>query len=48
MTTNLKAPIIINAGNLRAAQIIVEDENYVVKYPIYHILKGGKEGDEVC
>lgn len=48
MTTNLKAPIIINAGNLRAAQIIVEDENYVVKYPIYHILKSGKEGDEVC
>lgn len=48
MTTNLKAPIIINAGNLRAAQIIVEDENYVVKYPIYHILKSGKESDEVC
>lgn len=48
MTTNLKAPIVINAGNLRAAQIIVEDENYVVKYPIYHILKSGKESDEVC
>lgn len=48
MTSNLKAPIIINAENLRAAQIIVEDEKYVVKYPIYNILKNGKEGDEVC
>lgn len=45
MTANFKAPIIINAANLKAAQIIVEDEKYLVKYPVYDILKG-KEGDE--
>ena len=47
MTSNFKAPIIINASNLRAAQLIVEDEKYLVRYPIYDILKG-KEGDEIC
>ena len=47
MTSNFKAPIIINASNLRAAQLIVEDEKYLVRYPIYDILKS-KEGDEIC
>lgn len=45
MTSNFKAPIIINADNLKAAQIIVEDEKYLVKYPIYDILKSNKEGE---
>lgn len=45
ITANLKAPIIINAGNLKAAQIIIEDEKYMVKYPIYDVLKNGKEGE---
>ncbi|MDE6208113.1 MAG: flagellar assembly protein FliW [Lachnospiraceae bacterium] len=48
MTVNMKAPIIINAANLKAAQLIVEDDKYLVKYPVYDILKGNKEGDEVC
>lgn len=48
MTANFKAPMIINAANLKAAQIIVEDEKYIVKYPIYDILKGNKEGDGIC
>lgn len=48
MTANLKAPIIINASNLKAAQLIVEDEKYLVKYPIYDILKSNKESDEIC
>ena len=47
LTSNFKAPIIINASNLKAAQIIVEDEKYLVKYPIYEILKN-KEGDGIC
>jgi flagellar assembly factor FliW len=47
MTANFKAPIIINASNLKAAQLIVEDEKYLVRYPIYEILKS-KEGDEIC
>ena len=48
MTANLKAPIIINASNIKAAQLIVEDEKYLVKYPIYDILKSNKESDEIC
>lgn len=43
MTSNLKAPFIINAQNLRACQIIVEDDKYLIKYPIYEILKSNKE-----
>lgn len=43
MTVNLKAPIIINADNKKAEQLIIEDEKYVVKYPIYDILKRKKE-----
>lgn len=43
MTVNLKAPIIINGGNRKANQIIVDDDQYLVKFPIYEILKAAKE-----
>ena len=43
MTSNLKAPFIINAGTLKACQIILEDEQYLVKYPIYEVLKNNKQ-----
>lgn len=43
MTVNLKAPIIINGGNRKANQIIVDDDQYLVKFPIYEILKEAKE-----
>ncbi len=43
MTVNLKAPIVINGENRKAAQIITEDEKYLVKFPIYEILKKNKE-----
>lgn len=43
MTSNLKAPFIINAENLKACQIILDDDKYLIKYPIYEILKGNKE-----
>ena len=42
MTANLRAPFIINANNLKACQIILEDEKYLIKYPIYEVLKGNK------
>lgn len=48
MTANLKAPIIINASTRKAAQLIVENDEYKVKYPIYEKLKAKKEGDETC
>ena len=39
MTVNLKAPIVINAEENKAAQIIVDDEAYEIKHPIYDKLK---------
>lgn len=47
ITSNLKAPIIINADNLKACQLIADNEIYIVKYPIYDILKeNSKKGGE--
>lgn len=45
MSVNLKGPIIINAQTRKACQVIVEGEDYAVKYPIYDILKAGKVGE---
>lgn len=44
MTVNLKGPIIINSETLKAAQLIIDDDKYQVKFPIYEILKAAKEG----
>lgn len=38
MTVNLKAPIVINAENLKACQVIADNEDYIVKFPIYDLL----------
>jgi len=43
MTVNLKGPIIINSENCKAVQIILEDDEYVVKYPIYDYLQKQKD-----
>ena len=43
MSVNLKAPVIINSETRKAAQLIIEDEKYQVKFPIYEILKAAKE-----
>ena len=43
ITTNLKAPLIINPVTMKGCQIIVDNDDYLVKYPIYDILKAGKE-----
>lgn len=45
MTVNLKGPIIINAGNRHACQVIIEGEEYKVKFPIYDILQERKAGE---
>lgn len=45
MTCNLKAPIIINTDNMKGCQVVVENPDYEIRYKIYDILKGGKEGD---
>ncbi|MDD3138423.1 MAG: flagellar assembly protein FliW [Lachnospiraceae bacterium] len=46
MSINLKAPIIINAASKKACQIIVEGDDYQVKYPIYDILQAAKKVGE--
>ena len=38
MTVNLKGPIVINAAERKATQVIVEGDQYQVKFPIYDIL----------
>lgn len=44
MTCNLKAPIIINVDAMKAIQLIADNADYVVRFPIYDILneKGGE------
>ncbi len=44
MTVNLRGPIVINAEEKKACQIIVDGEEYQVKYPIYEILQARKAG----
>lgn len=43
MTVNLKAPVIINAITRKACQIVVENEEYLVRYPVYEIFKSKQE-----
>ncbi len=44
MTANLKAPILINGAAKKGCQIIVENEDYQVRFPIYDILSQKQEG----
>lgn len=43
MTVNLKGPMVINAAERKATQVIVEGDEYKVKFPIYDILNKNKE-----
>jgi flagellar assembly factor FliW len=45
MTVNLQGPIVINVDERKACQIIIDGDDYPVKYPIYDILQAGKEGE---
>ena len=45
MSVNLKGPIIINAAERKACQVIVEGEGYPVKFPVYDILNAKKAGE---
>ena len=46
MTTNLKAPIIINVDTKKGCQVIAENPDYVVKYNIYDVIQKMKEQKE--
>lgn len=45
MTVNLKGPIIINAKNRKACQVIIDGNEYKVRFPIYDILEKRKAGE---
>jgi flagellar assembly factor FliW len=45
MSVNLRGPIVINVTERKAVQIILDDDSYKVKFPIYDILDARrKEG----
>ena len=44
MTSNLKAPIIINADSKKGCQLIADNQDYQVKYPVYEQFQKAKEG----
>ncbi len=44
MTVNLQGPFIINVDERKACQMIVEGNDYPVKYPVYDILQARKAG----
>ena len=46
MSVNLMAPIIINAATRKAVQVILNDDSFPVKYPIYEILAKAKADAE--
>lgn len=41
MSVNLQGPMIINVEEYKGCQIIVENKEYPVKFPIYEILQAG-------
>lgn len=43
MSVNLQAPFVINADTRLASQIIVDTEQYPIRFPIYDILEKMKE-----
>lgn len=47
ITCNLKAPIVINIDTMKGIQLIADNDDYMVKHPIYNILeqKSRKDGD---
>lgn len=45
MSVNLKGPIVINAAEKKALQVIIEGDAYQVKFPVYDILNQKKAGE---
>ena len=46
MTTNMKAPIIINTESMKGAQVVAENPDYEIKFKIYDILDAARAGKE--
>lgn len=47
ITVNMKAPIVINANTRYAAQLIIDGDEYKVKFPIYDILQMKKAEEKM-
>lgn len=45
MTTNLKAPIVINAKSKKGIQVIVENDEYDIKHNLYQQMQAMKAGE---
>lgn len=45
MSVNLRGPFVINAVEKKATQVIIEGEEYPVKFPVYDVLKAKKGGE---
>lgn len=45
MSVNLQGPLVINVEEHKACQIIIEGNEYPVKFPIYDILQSRKAGE---
>lgn len=45
MSVNLRAPMVINVEERKAVQLILDSDEFLVKFPVYDIIKGAnKEG----
>lgn len=44
MSVNLRGPLVINVETHKACQMILENSDFAVKFPIYDILQNGKAG----
>lgn len=44
MSVNLQGPFVINVEECKACQVIVENDDYPTKFPVYEILQAGKAG----
>lgn len=45
MTTNLKAPILVNIKTKKGMQVIVENKDYQIKHNLYEQMKSMKAGE---
>lgn len=43
ITANLKAPIVINPNTMQGCQVIVENEEYPIRYNVYDVVQALKE-----
>ena len=43
ISVNLRGPIVINANECKACQVILDNDDYKVKFPIYEILQRNKK-----